>query len=344
MTAAPSSGLLSGRAATGTPEARGLARDEVRMLVGRPGSLTHRRVRDLVEELAPGDLLVVNTSATVPAAVPLMHRRTGELVHVSTQLDDGTWVVEVRRPDNHGPADHVVAGDVLRLPGRLRLRVLEPHPAGQSRLWRVAVSPWRDRVGYLAAHGRPIAYPYLEAAVQLADLQTVYATEAGSAEMPSAGRPLTESLLTRLAARGVVVTPVVLHTGVSSQLGHEPPQPELFTVPDVAARLVNETHRVGRRVVATGTTVVRALESAANPSGRVHPATGWTDLVLGQDRPARVVDGILTGLHDPQASHLDLLVAVVGRRLVEVMYAEATAADYLWHELGDTMLMLTDPV
>ena len=342
MTAAPSSGLLPGRAATRTPESRGLARDEVRMLVGRPGSLTHRQVRDLVEELAPGDLLVVNTSATVPAAVPLMHRRTGELVHVSTQLDDGTWVVEVRRPDNHGPADDVVAGDVLRLPGGLRLRVLEPHPAGQSRLWRVAVSPWRDRVGYLAAHGRPIAYPYVEA-VQLADLQTVYATEPGSAEMPSAGRPLTESLLTRLAARGVVVAPVVLHTGVSSQLGHEPPQPELFTVPDVAARLVNETHRVSRRVVAIGTTVVRALESAANPSGRVHPVTGWTDLVLGQGRPARVVDGILTGLHDPQASHLDLLVAVVGRRLVEEMYAEATAADYLWHELGDTMLMLPDP-
>lgn len=341
MTAGPTSDLAPGPAAERTPESRGLARDEVRMLVGRPGSLTHRRARDLAEELAPGDLLVVNTSATVPAAVPLKGARTGQLVHVSTQLDDGTWVVEVRRPDNRGPAQDVVEGEVLRLPGGLRLRVLEPHPAGQSRLRRVAVNPGRDRVGYLTAHGRPIRYPYLEGPVRLADLQTVYATEPGSAEMPSAGRPVTESLLTRLVARGVVVAPVVLHTGVSSQVGHEPPQPEPFTVPDVAARLVNETHRVGRRVVAVGTTVVRALESAADPSGRVHPVAGWTHLVLGGGRPARVVDGILTGLHDPRASHFDLLVAVVGRRLVDEAYAEVTVGDYLWHELGDTMLLWT---
>lgn len=342
MTTAPWFDLPPGRAAAQTPESRGMARDEVRMLVARPGSVTHHRVRDLADELEPGDLLVVNTSATVPAAVPLTHGRTGQLVHASTQLDDGGWVVEVRRPDNSGPAADVATGEVLRLSGGLRLRVIEHHPAGQTRLWRAVPSPWRDRVAYLSEHGRPIRYPYVEEPVGLADLQTVYATEPGSAEMPSAGRPLTESLLIRLIGRGVVVAPVVLHTGVSSQEGHEPPQPELFTVPDVAARLVNETHRVGRRVVAVGTTVVRALESAANPSGHVHAVTGWTDLVLGPSRTARVVDGILTGLHDPHASHLDLLAAVVGPQLVEEAYARATASDYLWHELGDTMLLFAD--
>jgi S-adenosylmethionine:tRNA ribosyltransferase-isomerase len=160
--------------------------------------------------------------------------------------------------------------------------------------------------------------------------------------MPSAGRPLTERVLVRLVSRGVIVAPLVLDTGVSSQEAHEPPQPERFTVPDVTARLVNETRRVGRRVVAVGTTVVRALESVADGTGRVHSATGWTSLVLGPERPARTVSGLLTGLHDPHASHLDLIEAVAGVRLVRDAYAAATAAPgpYLWHELGDTMLFL----
>ena len=328
------------RVASQTPEARGVSRDEVRMLVGRAGSFDHRRVADLAEVLHPGDLLVVNASATLPAALPVIHGRTGQQVHVSTQLDDGDWVVEVRLPLSTGPAADLAGGEVLWLPGGLRIRFLAPHPAGQARLWRVRPIPRRDRVAYLTEHGRPIRYPYLEEPVDLADLQTIYASEPGSAEMPSAGRPISESLLARLVGRGVVVTPIVLHTGVSSQEGHEPPQPELFLVPDVASRLVNETRRVGRRVVAVGTTVVRALESAADRSGHVHAVAGWTDLVLGPDRPARVVDGILTGLHDPQASHLDLLMAVVGRQLVEEAYARVLGSEYLWHELGDAMLLL----
>jgi S-adenosylmethionine:tRNA ribosyltransferase-isomerase len=321
-----------------TPEARGLRRDQVRMLVARPDRLVHAQVRDLPEHLSPGDLLVVNTSATLPAAVPLDDGRT---LHVSTQLDDGSWVVEVRRGDGSGPAAGVDSGQVLRLPGRQLLRLVEPRTAGQSRLWRAVPVPWRDSAEYLGEHGHPIRYPYVEGQVGIDDLQTVYATHPGSAEMPSAGRPLSRSTLVRLIARGVVVAPVVLHTGVSSAEAHEPPQPEYFTVPDVTARLVNETHRVGRRVVAVGTTVVRALESAA-VGRRVHAATGWTGLVLGHERRARVVDGMLTGLHDPGASHLLLLEAVAGPVLVQRAYDEVTTGphQYLWHELGDTMLLL----
>ena len=327
--------------ATATPESRGLARDEVQMLVARPGSQTHRRVRDLPDELRPGDLLVVNTSGTLPAAVDLERDRVGQSLHVSTQLDDGAWVVEVRRADGLGPAP-VSVGEVLRLPGGVRLRVTDPYPSGQLRLWRSVPSPWQDTVEYLGEHGRPIGYGYLDAPVPLAALQNVYADRPGSAEMPSAGRPLTERVLVRLMSRGVVVVPVVLHTGVSSPESHEPPQPERFTVPDVTARLVNESRRVGRRVVAVGTTVVRALESVADRTGRVHPATGWTSLVLGPQRPARTVDGLLTGLHDPHASHLDLVEAVAGAELVRAAYAAVRAAPtpYLWHELGDTMLLL----
>jgi S-adenosylmethionine:tRNA ribosyltransferase-isomerase len=327
--------------AIGTPESRGLRRDQVRMLVATTNHLVHAEVRDLADHLDAGDLLVVNTSATLPAAVPLSHRRSGQTLHVSAQLDDGLWVVEVRRPDNTGPSTDVRAGELLRLPGRQLLRVVEAHPSGQSRLWRAAPVPWRDSAEYLGEHGHPIRYDYVQGHVGLDDLQTVYASHPGSAEMPSAGRPLSESVLVRLIAKGVVVAPVLLHTGVSSAEAHEPPQPERFTVPDVTARLVNETRRVGRRVVAVGTTSVRALESAA-VADRVHAATGWTGLVLGNDRHARVVDGILTGLHDPQASHLRLLEAVVGRPLVRRAYDEVTTGphEYLWHELGDTMLLL----
>jgi S-adenosylmethionine:tRNA ribosyltransferase-isomerase len=320
------------------PEARGLARDEVRMLVADPRRLVHRRVRDLPSVLHPGDLLVVNTSATLPAAVPLLDGRS---LHVSTQLDDGDWVVELRRTDGRGP-DSPDRGATVHLPGGVQLRVGSPHPAGQSRLWRATPEPAADRSAYLTRHGHPVSYPYIDGDWPLEDRQNVYAEVPGSAEMPSAGRPLTDRVLVRLMARGVVVAPVVLHTGVSSQEAHEPPQPESYVVPEAAARLVASTRDAGRRVVAVGTTVARALETVADPQGRVHPAAGWTSLVLGPDRPARVVDGLLTGLHEAGASHLELLRAVAGDRLVDRAYDAVTHGPrrYLWHEFGDTMLFL----
>jgi S-adenosylmethionine:tRNA ribosyltransferase-isomerase len=327
--------------ATTPPEARGLARDGVRLAVATPAGVSHTRARSLPDHLHPGDLLVVNTSATVPAAVDFPRRDGTWTVHVSTELDDGSWVVELRLPDRSGPATPD-AGEVLRLPGGVRLRMVEPHPADQRRLWRVRPLPSVDLVGYLETNGRPIRYSYVEGAWPLSDLQNVYADRPGSAEMASAGRPLTERTLVRLMARGVAVAPIELHTGVSSQEPHEPPQPERFTVPAATARLVTSTLAAGRRVVAVGTTVVRALESAA-PAGRMVPSSGWTDLVLGPSRPARVVGGLLTGLHAPEASHLDLLEAVAGRELVAEAYSSVTGPDspaYLWHEFGDSMLLL----
>jgi S-adenosylmethionine:tRNA ribosyltransferase-isomerase len=178
----------------------------------------------------------------------------------------------------------------------------------------------------------------------LTDHQTVYATPTRtgvtSAEMASAGRPFTEHLLVRLMARGVVIAPLVLHAGVSSPEKHEPPMPERFTVPAPTARLVGATRAAGARVVAVGTTVVRALESATDPGGTVHAASGWTDLVLGPDRPARVVDALVSGLHAPEASHLLLLEAVVGPEVVGRAYAAAVEhGDYLWHEFGDSTFL-----
>ncbi|MCW2794874.1 S-adenosylmethionine:tRNA ribosyltransferase-isomerase [Nocardioides sp.] len=335
--------LPAGSEATSPPEARGLARDQVRLAVVTPGRTEHQQVRDLSRWLAPGDLLVVNTSATLPAAVDVVRRGCRWGLHVSAELDDGTWVVELRSPDGAGPGAPD-PGEVLRLPGGVRLRVDAPSPPGQSRLWRAVALPAVDRVEYLRAHGRPIRYDYLNGEWPLSDLQNVYATVPGSAEMPSAGRPLSRELLVELMAGGVVVAPIVLHTGVASQEAPEPPQPEWFSVPDPTARLVELARSHGGRVVAVGTTVTRALESAVQPgSGRLVGLSGWTSLVLGVEHPARVVTGLLTGLHEPQASHLHLLESVAGPVLVDRAYADITAESaphYLWHEFGDSMLLL----
>jgi S-adenosylmethionine:tRNA ribosyltransferase-isomerase len=160
--------------------------------------------------------------------------------------------------------------------------------------------------------------------------------------MPSAGRPLSSRVLVQLVAKGVVVAPIVLHTGVSSPEKHEPPMPERFEVSKETAALVNLASSAGRRVVAVGTTSARALESVADDSGVVTAGSGWTDLVLSQSRPARVVTGLVSGLHEPEASHLMLLEAVAGPELVAAAYRAAVAEHYLWHEFGDGMLFLPD--
>jgi S-adenosylmethionine:tRNA ribosyltransferase-isomerase len=338
--------LPPGSEASVPPEVRGLARDQVRMAVVTEDRTYHRQARELASWLEPGDLLVVNTSATLPAALdverPGAHGECGWGLHVSAELDDGSWVVELRRPDGRGPAVPL-AGEVLRLPGGVRLRVGTPHPAGQDRLWRATTLPVADRVSYLRRHGRPISYRYVDGSWPIEDLQNVYAAVPGSAEMPSAGRPLSREVLVDLMAAGVVVAPLVLHTGVASQESHEPPQPEWLSVPAATARLVELTRSTGGRVVAVGTTVVRGLETAVGGDGRVSAYDGWTSLVLGPDRPARIVTGLLTGLHEPEASHLDLLAAVAGAGLVDRAYADITvtgAPRYLWHEFGDSMLIL----
>jgi S-adenosylmethionine:tRNA ribosyltransferase-isomerase len=323
-----------------------MRRDQVRLLVARPGDVRHTRFADLPDHLRRGDLLVVNTSATLPAELDVvLPDGSSRVLHVAGPGEHGTWVVELRRPDDLGPDPATRRGLLLDLPGGVRMELRASYPvagADPSRLWRAAVSPPTSLPDYLHAHGRPVAYGYLSRPRPLADYQTVYATEPGSAEMASAGRPFTPELLVRLMAQGIPVVPVVLHAGLSSPELHEPPTPERFEVPAVTARLVNSTREAGGRVVAVGTTVVRALESATDAAGTTHRTRGWTDLVLGPDRAARVVTGLISGLHDPQASHLLLLDAVAGAQLVDTAYRAAVAERYLWHEFGDSTLLLPE--
>lgn len=330
--------------ATAPPERRGTRRDQGRLLVADAGGVEHRHFCDLPSLLAPGDLVVLNTSATLPAA---LHGRradgSGRTVHVSSPLDGGDWVVEVRRADNRGPEQAVGAREVLQLAAGVTLTLVGPYPAGQargSRLWRAAASPAVPLVPYLMAHGRPIRYGHVRGDIPLADYQTVYATQPGSAEMASAGRPFTAALLERLAAGGIIAAGLVLHAGVSSLELHEPPCPERFEVSEATARAVNSARSAGRRVVAVGTTVVRALETVAAVDGSVRAGQGWTSLVLGEERAARVVTGLITGLHLPESSHLRLLQAVMAPESVRTAYAAALEERYLWHEFGDSMIFL----
>ena len=322
--------------ASAPPEAYGLARDEVSLLVASPSGLTDTLFRALPSFLQPGDLVVVNISATLAAA--LDGRRAGGdpvVVHFATEHDDGTWVVEVRPPaPSYGPVADIAVGERIALPSGAWLEVLET-PAGQLRLHRAAVAVEGPVTALLALRGRPISYGYVPERWPLADYQTMFATEPGSAEMPSAGRPFTPAVVTDLARRGVLLAPLVLHTGVSSPEAGEPPSAERFRVPPATASLVRHVKREGGRVVAVGTTVTRALETTGGEAGE-----GWTDLVLGPDRPARVVDGLVTGWHEPGASHVRLLESVAGPDLVARAYAEAQAGGYLWHEFGDSCLLL----
>jgi S-adenosylmethionine:tRNA ribosyltransferase-isomerase len=321
------------------PEARGLTRDAVRMLVAHrdTGELVHATFDALPSFLDPGDLVVLNTSGTLPAALDALAAdgtRVG--IHLSTQLDERHWVVEPRRDGGRW-----VDGDPprrLALGEGACLDLIERYRG--DRLWVAALHLPQPTLTWLAVHGRPIRYGYVERPWPISTYQNVYATEPGSAEMPSAGRPFTPEVLMRLVAKGVDVAPVVLHTGVASLEASELPYPERVRVPATTATRVNATRSAGGRVLAVGTTVVRALETAVDDGGRVQPYDDWTELVVTPDRGVRAVDGLLTGWHEPEASHLLMLEAIAGRELLEASYEASLAERYLWHEFGDVHLLL----
>ena len=324
------------------PEARGLARDGVRMLVSRraSGEIGHHGFRDLPGLLLPGDLLVINTTATLPAQVRAAEGRDGLAVHFSSPRPDGSWLVELRQVKDkismpNGPG---FPGQHLSLPGGA---VLTLEGQATTRLWRARLSV--AVVPYLLRHGLPIRYSYVGRDWPLPYYQTVFAREPGSAEMPSASRPFTPSVVTALVARGVLIAPLTLHAGVSSLEADEDPYPEPYDVPPATARLVNHVRADGGRIIAAGTTVVRALETAAlgeRVGGQVVASAGWTSHVVTPETGVKAVDGLLTGLHEPRSSHLRMLAAFAGPELLDRCYETAIRSRYLWHEFGDVHLLL----
>ena len=350
------------------PEARGLERDAVRLLVSDldRDEIEHAHFRDLPRWLDAGDLLVVNSSGTMNAALKATAPDGEEFeLHLSTRLPGGFWTVEVRVPGAGAslPFRHARAGTTLQLPAAGHATLLAPYPLvrsleSTSRLWMAALVVPDAVPAYLARFGFPIRYSYVKRPWPSSMYQTVFATEMGSAEMPSAGRPFTPELVTRLVSSGIQIAPIVLHTGVASLEDHEPPYEEFYRVSPETADLVNAARRGGRRIVAVGTTVVRALETVSDERGTTSAGQGWTDLVITPERPLRVVTALITGLHEPHATHLAMLEraieAAVGEgpdlsaaatngyaaRHLERAYREARAAGYLWHEFGDSHLII----
>ncbi|HEY0517966.1 MAG TPA: S-adenosylmethionine:tRNA ribosyltransferase-isomerase [Ilumatobacteraceae bacterium] len=324
-------------------EARGMTRDAVRLLVAErsSGRLTHTTFGALPTFLEPGDLVVINTSAVVPAAVAgVADDGTSLMLHFSTRLDDGSWAVEPRRIDGRSTRrwDGVVPRHVAV--GANASVTLDRPYLDSTRLWVARLALPQPVFTWLAVHGQPIRYGYVDRPWPISAYQNVYATEPGSAEMPSAGRPFTPEVITRLVAKGIGVSPLVLHTGVASLESTELPYPERLRIPPSTANRVNDTHRNGGRVIAVGTTVVRGLETAADADGIVRPIDGWTDLVVTPERGVHAIDGLLTGWHEPEASHLLMLEAVGGRDLLEASYAASLREGYLWHEFGDMHLII----
>ena len=332
------------------PEVWGRGRDNVRLLVSNGDTdVEHTTFRDLPRMLRAGDTLVVNTSATIPAAIDgsLADGRALR-IHFSTEMPGGLWLVEAREPAGDTTAamfDDLTGADIT-LAGGGHVHLFERF-SGSRRLW--LASPHLDTpnhetgvLEHLARFGEPIRYQHAPGPWPLSAYQQIFGVEPGSAEMPSASRPFTAEIVVDLVRRGVTIVPILLHTGVSSLEAHEMPYPERYRVPDATAAHVNAVHGAGGRVIAAGTTVVRALETVTDARGVAHPGVGWTELVVTPERGVRAVDGLLTGWHEPEATHLLMLEAIAGRPALERAYSEAHRVGYLWHEFGDSHLILPE--
>jgi S-adenosylmethionine:tRNA ribosyltransferase-isomerase len=335
--------------AVAPPEQRGLRRDEVRLMVSSisANGVAHTQFRQIGDFLQEGDALIINTSGTLNAAIPAQRSDSTLLeLHLSTRLPAGLWMVEMRTymGNTTQPFQEAQPGEVFHLPagGIATLYAPYHYSNGQAsqRLWVAGLDLPIQLLPYLAEYGFPIHYSYVKQNWPSSSYQSVYVTEMGSAEMPSAGRAFTPELLTQLIARGVQIAPLLLHTGVSSLERQELPYEEYYRVPSATARLVNATRAAGQRVIAVGTTVVRALETVTDVHGTTHPGSGWTDLMITPERGLRVVNGLLTGLHEPLSTHLAMLEALAGHAHLEITYREALKECYLWHEFGDLHLIL----
>lgn len=339
--------------ASAPPEARGLRRDEVRLMISNYSTdqVRHTRFYHLDKYLSEGDVIVINTSRTRNSAL-LATRADGCVLelHLSIHLDDDLWTVELRSINEMGKTRHLDdarAGETLNLPGGVSAVLQGPFVSDcndnskpSETLWLAKINFPQDVDDYLARYGFPIRYNYVKERWPLSFYQTVYATEPGSAEMPSAGRPFTPKLLKRLESKGIRIAPLILHTGVSNIETHEPPYKEFYRVMPETAHLVNEARASGHRVVAVGTTAIRALESVTNGEGKTHAGEGWTCLVITPEYKLRAVNALITGMHEPEATHLAMLEALAGLSHIKLAYEEALRKGYLWHEFGDLHLII----
>lgn len=340
-------------AAKAPPERRGLARDGVKLMVlDREGMVQHSYFNQIDRFLRPGDLLVFNASRTLPASLKGCDHTTQACLEVrlAHHQSDGSWLAlllcqhDLQQKEKRF-ACPMHAGMQLDFGAGLTADV-EARDERIPRLWRLRFSlDEADLIDKLHQVGQPVRYSYVSAPWDLDYYQTVYASVPGSAEMPSAGRAFTWELLFKLKQQGIDTAHIVLHTGLSSYMDdaldeQHPASEEAYFISDRAADKINQTRQRGGRIIAVGTTVVRALESVADSQARVRAGHGYTRLIITAQHSLKAVDGLLTGLHEPEASHLDLLTAFMPPEKLQPAYEEAIRREYLWHEFGDLNLIV----
>jgi S-adenosylmethionine:tRNA ribosyltransferase-isomerase len=319
-------------------EYRGIRRDQVRLMAldTVTGGTFHSTFYQLDEYLREGDLLVLNNSRTIPAVLKGKKGKQTIEIRLSRRLSDHEWEALV-------VGGVFSVGESIDLPGNLAATIIGL--GSETPLVILSFSKsGLDLFDTIYRYGEPIHYEYIETPWPLEVYQTVYASVPGSVEMPSAGRAFSWKLLNKLKQKGVNIAFIKLHAGLSYYGNDRWPNPskhvEEYCVPEDTARLINETKANNGRVIAVGTTVVRALETAVNHCGSVKAQEGVTSLYIKKGYPLKAVDGLITGLHEPEASHLDLLSAFIEEKLLMKAYGEALAAGYLWHEFGDMNLIL----
>ncbi|MBV8280043.1 MAG: S-adenosylmethionine:tRNA ribosyltransferase-isomerase [Verrucomicrobia bacterium] len=332
------------------PERRGIGRDRVRLMVidRSTYSTTHSHFDQISRFLRQGDLLVFNSSRTLPAALSGLLVEAGQLIEarLAERLPDGSWVALLLSRQSDELEGKARAGMTIEFGCGLTGRILVQDER-VPRLWRLRFSQsGTSLLDSIYRLGQPIRYTYIAAPWSLDYYQTVYATEPGSAEMPSAGRPFTWRLLFELRRGGIETAHVTLHTGLSSYMDDDLDRrhiasEEEYIIPDITAKKIKHLREKGGRIIAVGTTVVRALESiAAVTGGHVQAYHGYTRLQITAAHQLRIVHGLITGLHEPEASHLDLLCAFLPADVISAAYENAVSRNYLWHEFGDLNLIV----
>lgn len=322
------------------PERRGLRRDYVKMMVinKQNNDIHHTQFYHLDRYLNAGDVLVLNASRTIPAVLKGKLECGGEVeVRLAHRKNERRWEALVLN-------DELAVGDRILFSSILSATVTEKdsnHPFSILE-FSLCCSELYDQIYQI---GQPVRYEYINNPWDLDYYQTVYATVPGSVEMPSAGRAFSWELLFRLQKKGVKIAYIQLHTGLSYLMDdkwHVGPTEnfEEYAIPEDTAKVIREAKKLGNRVIAVGTTVVRALESSADQEGNLAAASGWTNLYIHADTKLQVADGLITGLHEPEASHLDMLSAFVPQKKLKAAYQDAVDLQYFWHEFGDMNLIL----
>lgn len=331
-------------------EERGLERDEARLMVSEISTdkVDHTVFNQIGNFLSKGDVLAVNTSGTLKAAIETKANSWKKIrVHLSTKISNTQWVVELR--EIIGNKTQRIIGQPfisqLELIGGGSIHLIRPYYQKRStedhiQLWIAEFNLPNSLADYLDKYGKPIKYNYVDKVYPQSYYQTVFAKEMGSAEMPSAGRAFTKNLVDSIKNKGIQIVPILLHTGVASLEMDERPYEEYYKVSKESAQLLNRARQNGRRIIAVGTTVVRALETVTDRQGTSHRGEGWTDIFITPQRGIYAVDGLLTGFHEPKASHLHMLEALAGKKHLGYTYQEAIKNNYLWHEFGDLHLIL----